>query len=46
MGILDRRKLIGALGSAAAGWIIPHGGDCCGCAVSEECGSNEYRIRL
>src|SRR5438477_11884486 len=25
-------------------FIIKHGGDCCGCAVSQDVGENEYRI--
>ena len=25
-------------------WIIPHGGDCCGCAISEDVGKEKYRI--
>lgn len=25
-------------------WIVPHGGDCCGCIVSEDAGTDEYRL--
>ena len=25
-------------------WIIKHGGDCCGCAVSRDVGNNKYEI--
>jgi hypothetical protein len=25
-------------------WIVKHGGDCCGCAISKNIGNNEYCI--
>lgn len=25
-------------------FIVPHGGDCCGCAISKEVGTNKYQI--